>query len=143
MEGAHRVRGEGFFRVEGESMSRSKSLLQRVRSRLVRTGRARRANRAVESVVRATAEALEGRILLAGILSSDIRVTGERDFYSFDFAAPKRIYFDSLTNESRLRWSLDGPTGNVVSNRLFTQSDSVDIPNPVINIGAGTYTFTI
>src|SRR5437588_8336098 len=98
-------------------MNRTKSLMQR----LSRFGRARRADRVVDSVVRATAEALEQRLLLAGILASDIRVTGERDFYSFDFPAAKRLYFDALTNESRLRWSLDGPTGNVVSNRLFIQ----------------------
>src|SRR5882757_3485873 len=104
-------------------MKRSESLLKR----FSRFGRARRSHRVVDSVVKATAEALEQRLMLTGTLSSDIRVTGERDFYSFDFATPKKIYFDALTNQSRLRWSLDGPTGNIVNNRLFTQSDSIDI----------------
>jgi len=120
-------------------MKRSESLLKR----FSRFGRARRAHRVVDSVVKATAEALEQRLMLTGTLSSDIRVTGERDFYSFDFATPKKIYFDALTNQSRLRWSLDGPTGNIVSNRLFTQSDSIDVSNPVISVPAGTYSFTI
>ena len=81
-------------------------------------------------------------MLLAGILTSDIRVTGERDFYSFRLRHAQRI-IHALTNDSRLHWSLDGPTGNVVSNRPFTQSDSADIPNPIIPVGAGTYQFTI
>lgn len=119
-------------------MIRSRSLLQMLSRRLNQ----RRA-RALDTSVKAVAEALEQRVLLTGTLSSDIRVTGERDFYSFDFTTPKKLYFDALTNESRLRWSLDGPNGNVVSNRLFTQSDSVDISNPVINVGAGTYSVTI
>lgn len=120
-------------------MKRSKSFLRRWSEYRGN----KRANRALETVVKATAEALEQRLMFAGILSSDIRVTGERDFYSFDFPTPKLLYFDALTNESRLRWSLDGPNGNVVSNRLFTQSDSVDIGNPVISVPAGTYSFTI
>jgi hypothetical protein len=89
-------------------------------------------------------EALESRLMLAAVtISGDIRVTGESDSFNFNFATPRRLYFDSLTNSAQLRWSLDGPPGTIVSNRPFNQSDSADITNPVIRVGAGSHNLTV
>ena len=69
---------------------------------------------------------------------------GEQDRYTFTLAAPSRLYFDSLTNNANLRWSLSGPAGTPVSNRTFTTSDASGISgNPVLSLPAGAYTLTV
>jgi predicted RNA-binding protein associated with RNAse of E/G family len=88
-------------------------------------------------------EALEARRLLAVTVSGDIRVPGESDSFNFNFATPRRLYFDALTNESRLRWSLDGPGGAVVSGRAFTSSDAQSVNDPVVRVPAGSYSLTV
>ena len=88
-------------------------------------------------------EALELRVMLATTLTGAIDETGEQDFYTFSVAQDSRYYFDSLTNNSNLRWNLDGPSGNIVSNRGFNNSDGVDINNPALELPAGNYTLTI
>src|SRR5881227_1411771 len=88
-------------------------------------------------------EPLELRVMLAATLTGAIDETGEKDFYTFSVAQDARYYFDSLTNDSTLHWSLDGPSGNIVNNRSFTGSDSFDIANPVLELPAGNYTVAI
>ena len=69
---------------------------------------------------------------------------GEQDRYTFTLAAPSLLYFDSLTNNANLRWSLSGPSGTPVSNRTFTTSDGSGISgNPVLSLPAGAYTLTV
>ena len=68
----------------------------------------------------------------------------EQDRYTFSLAAPSLLYFDSLTNNANLRWSLTGPGGTPVSNRAFTGSDASGISgNPVLSLPAGAYTLTV
>jgi hypothetical protein len=94
--------------------------------------------------VRHAVEALEGRVLLSAVtVSGDIRVAGEHDSFNYNFATPRRLYFDSMTNTNDIRWSLVGPSGTLVNNRPFAQSDSVDIGNPVIFAPAGSYSLTV
>lgn len=64
-------------------------------------------------------EALEPRVLLSGNtvvprVDGRIDVPGEVDKYSFNLKNDVRIVFDSLTPNSNLQWSHDGPTGAVV-----------------------------
>src|SRR5262249_41301320 len=47
------------------------------------------------------------------------------------------------TNNAGLNWTLTGPGGPVVDQRLFTQSDSTDRDNPVLGLTAGSYTLTV
>src|SRR5262249_246876 len=70
---------------------------------------------------------------------------GQRDIYTFTLADAKQLYFDSLTNNSALTWSLAGPRGTVISNRAFTSSDSFDVGlgAPILDLVAGSYTLTI
>src|SRR6185312_14068492 len=53
------------------------------------------------------------------------------------------LYFDSLTNDASLNWTLTGPRGVEVPSRSFTASDSASISNPVLNLIAGNYTLTV
>lgn len=69
---------------------------------------------------------------------------GQQDSYTFDLAASALVYFDALTNNSGLQWSLAGPGGTAVSNRSFTASDGRFIAtNPVLALPAGAYTLTV
>src|SRR3990170_7535960 len=76
-------------------------------------------------------------------VSGAIAVQGEQDTYTFSLTNNYRLYFDSLTNNSGIRWSLTGPAGTLVSNRTFTTSDSIDIANPVLKLVAGDYQLTV
>ena len=60
-------------------------------------------------------------------------------------ANPAQLYFDSLTNDSSLSWTLTGPRGTEVSSRSFTSSDSDNFgsTNPVLNLIAGNYTLAV
>jgi hypothetical protein len=84
-------------------------------------------------------QALTPGSLVTGAISSP----GQRQQYTFTLASAARLYFDSLTNNSYLRWSLDGPAGNVVNLRTFTGSDGLSIGNPVLALPAGSYTLTV
>ncbi len=51
-------------------------------------------------------------------VSGAIATTGEQDDYTFTLTESKRIVFDSRTYTG-LMWNLDGPLGNVITNRQF------------------------
>ncbi|MCP5368563.1 MAG: LEPR-XLL domain-containing protein, partial [Hyphomicrobiales bacterium] len=92
-------------------------------------------------------ETLEPRVLLSADLipiQGEIEVPGEVDLYAFSLTEPKRVYFDSQTNTSNLKWTLTGPRGAEVTNRVFNESDAVDIGgNPVLDLVSGDYTLSI
>src|SRR5205085_11857624 len=73
----------------------------------------------------------------------NISPTGEQDNYTFTLANPATLYFDSLTNDNRLRRRLIRTAGTHISNRNFNQSDSVDISDPQLRLPAGSYTLTV
>src|SRR4051812_12240119 len=95
--------------------------------RMGQAGSRRHVGRAVGAAVRrwhagqagACAEPLESRTLLAVTVAGDIRLPGEQDSFSYNFATPRRLYFDSLTNDNRVNWTLVGPPGTVVDHRGF------------------------
>lgn len=82
-------------------------------------------------------------VTLGSVVSGAIASAGQRQQYTFSLGAPARLYFDALTNAPNLRWSLDGPLGNVVNSRAFTASDSQTIGNPVLKLISGAYTLTV
>jgi hypothetical protein len=70
--------------------------------------------------------------------------------YNFTLANPAHLYFDSLTNDSTLNWSLLGPTGTLVNQRSFASSDGLSYgqyfgssSDPVLNLNAGSYTLFV
>ncbi|MCP5367599.1 MAG: LEPR-XLL domain-containing protein, partial [Hyphomicrobiales bacterium] len=92
-------------------------------------------------------ETFEPRVLLSADLipiQGEIEVPGEIDRYAFSLTEPKRIYFDSQTNDGNLNWSLTGPQGTEVSQRSIQNSDSIDFTgNPVLDLASGDYTLSI
>ncbi|MFN0054155.1 MAG: putative Ig domain-containing protein [Planctomycetales bacterium] len=84
-------------------------------------------------------------LTLGTTVSDSIAVAGEQDKYLFTLASPSLLYFDALTNNGNLNWSLVGPAGAAVTNRQFTGSDggSFIFGNPVLNVVAGTYQLTL
>ncbi|MBN8495203.1 MAG: LamG domain-containing protein, partial [Burkholderiales bacterium] len=94
-------------------------------------------------------EAFEPRVLMAGDglvprIDGRIDVPGEVDRYSFTLAQDVRIVFDSLTNDSGMQWSLDGPDGRVVAPTAFNGSDSASRSGDTAPLlRAGSYTLSV
>src|SRR5262249_32247655 len=64
--------------------------------------------------------------------------------YAFTLPSASLLYFDALTSNFQLNWTLTGPAGNAVFLRSFNQSDATSTSaNPVLNLVAGDYTLTI
>src|SRR5439155_24253879 len=76
-------------------------------------------------------------------VTDSLAAVGEQDRYSFALSTASLLYFDALTNNANLTWTLTGPAGTAVNSRSFTQSDSGNIANPVLNLVAGNYTLTV
>ena len=53
-----------------------------------------------------------------------ISTAGQQDRFTFTLVAPSQLYFDSLTNNNYLNWSLIGPRGPVITQRNFNNSDA-------------------
>jgi hypothetical protein len=83
-------------------------------------------------------------LILDSQVNGAITQTGQQNLYTFSLASASQLYFDSLTNDGSLNWTLSGPRGTEVSSRNFTSSDSFSIgSDPVLNLVAGNYTLTI
>lgn len=94
-------------------------------------------------------ESLEKRLLLAAgtddadAIIGDITIPGERDTYTFSLATRGRYYFDSLTANGGMNWTLSGPRGTLVGGRPFASTDAHDFAQPVFEVDAGDYTLVI
>ena len=75
--------------------------------------------------------------VVAGVLTF-----GQKDIYRFTLSEETLLYFDSLTDDSRLRWTLVGPQGTVFSDKSMQSSDSAD-GTTIHTLAAGAYTLTI
>ncbi|MCP4925155.1 MAG: hypothetical protein GY916_04335, partial [Gammaproteobacteria bacterium] len=89
----------------------------------------------VQNVVNDTAT-----LSLGTTVSGDIAHTGQQDFYNFSLLEASRLYFDSQTNSSNLKWSLSGPRGLEVSTRGF---NSNDWGYSLLDLPMGDYTLTV
>src|SRR5207249_3779473 len=74
------------------------------------------------------------------VVSGAISTPGQLQIYNFTLPTRALVYFDSRTNQGTLRWSLDGPRGNVVNGRTF---NSPDAGNAVMDLAAGSYTLKV
>src|SRR4029079_13517385 len=59
-----------------------------------------------------------------------LREPGPRDTYTFTVTENSRPYFDALTNNGDVYYSLTGPRGQVIAQRSFTANSSFlsDLP---------------
>lgn len=80
-------------------------------------------------------------VAITDTISGTISTPGQRRFHSFNLAAPMRVLFDSLVNNS-LRWTLTGPSGMIVNQRSFDGSDSYE-QDALLNLVAGDYLIEI
>ena len=80
---------------------------------------------------------------LGSLVVGSVSTPGQSQRYTFTLGAPSRLNFDSMTNNGSLRWSLEGPTGNLVNTRGFTSSDSINFGSPVLYLPAGNYTLSV
>ena len=84
------------------------------------------------------------RSLWVAPVNGTIAAAGQLDHYVFTLATNAQLYFDSLTNNGNLQWSLNGPGGAAVTNRSFASSDgAVGGINPILPLPAGTYALTV
>lgn len=82
-------------------------------------------------------------LILGSTVNGNLTTAGQQDHYIFTLAANAQLYFDSLTNNSNIQWSLSGPIGTAVSNRSFTASDDGTVSNPALELPAGNYILTV
>ena len=81
-------------------------------------------------------------LVLGDLVNGALAVPGEQDRYTFTLPTAAVLFFDSLSNNAQLSWSLTGPSGTIVSNRNVTGSDAVN-GNPVLVLTAGDYALTL
>ena len=84
-------------------------------------------------------------LTLGAVKNGTISTSGQQDSYVFTIATAASLYFDSLTSDGSLTWSLSGPRGAEVNSRSFQSSDdgSFSSSNPVLNLIAGNYVLTV
>lgn len=70
-------------------------------------------------------------------INGDIDHPGQVDRHTFSLATPTRVFVDLLENASSTRWSLEGPSGTVVSPRTFTSNELY------LHLPAGDYALVV
>ncbi|RUY68488.1 LEPR-XLL domain-containing protein, partial [Mesorhizobium sp. M7A.F.Ca.CA.001.09.2.1] len=92
-------------------------------------------------------EALEPRLLLSADfmpVHGSIDVPGETDQFTFNISEDTRIYFDALTSDGHLAWSLTGPHGTEVPGIAITNSDGQSgAATSALDLVAGDYTLSV
>lgn len=81
-------------------------------------------------------------LALDATIAGEITTPGQAHRYAFTLAAERRVYFDALTSSSNLRWSLSGPTGEIVNELPLTSSDALSA-FAVRTLPAGAYVLTL
>ncbi|HNI80523.1 MAG TPA: CARDB domain-containing protein, partial [Rhodocyclaceae bacterium] len=83
-------------------------------------------------------------LTLDSTVNGTLAIPGQTDQFSFHLAQDTRVYFDSLTANSSLTWTLAGASGSVVSrNFYYSDSDGLGGTNPFMLLRAGDYTLTV
>ncbi len=77
------------------------------------------------------------------VREGSLAVDGQVDSYAFTLAESKLLYFDALTNNSTLQWSLNRSLGTLVDGMSFTATDASNNPSPVLDLPAGTYQLNV
>jgi hypothetical protein len=80
---------------------------------------------------------------LNATIDGSIDVPGESNSYTFDLTSDRQLYFDSLTNDGNVHWTLTGPLGTAVNATSFANSDWFSEPLSQLRLPAGSYTLTV
>ncbi|WP_442506615.1 hypothetical protein SH528x_005469 [Novipirellula sp. SH528] len=82
-------------------------------------------------------------LTLGSVVAGDILLTGEQDSYTFTLGAASRLYFDSLSSEGNITWTLTGPAGIKVNSR-YLENDYYDYGyESALSLIAGDYQLVI
>src|SRR5262249_31800144 len=68
---------------------------------------------------------------------------GQQNVYTFTIGQKERVYFDSLTNNGDLNWTLSGPQGMVVAPSAFNAGDVSTYQVQALDLLPGEYTLTV
>ena len=79
---------------------------------------------------------------LGQTVDASLDVKGQRDTHTFTLTEAKRVYFDVLTNNTSLYWTLTGPLGAVVSGRNFGNTDAAN-GRSIMDLAPGDYSVTV
>jgi hypothetical protein len=83
-------------------------------------------------------------LALDNVVSSTIATPGVPETYIFDLATDKQLYFDSLTNDDNVRWTLTSQIGTIIDNASFAYSDWLFYePLSQLKLPAGQYQLSI
>lgn len=88
---------------------------------------------------------VQAPLTLNATTSGTIAKPGQRDTYIFTLAAPTSVYFDSLSDDANLTWSLTGPRGVERGPTAFNASDAgaAGTTGSVLNLVAGDYRLNV
>lgn len=94
-------------------------------------------------------ETLEPRVLLSGdinpaalTVAGTIATVGQQDHYQFSVEETRRVVFDSLTDRSDISWNLEGPNGQQITQRAFSNSDYFR-SSAAFDLAPGQYQLTV
>ncbi|MEL7521568.1 MAG: putative Ig domain-containing protein, partial [Cyanobacteria bacterium J06553_1] len=85
-----------------------------------------------------TPDELDMALQLNTTVTATIGEKGEKDIYTFSLSERSFLYFDSLTDEGSLNWTLSGPAGVEIDRLSFNRADFT-----VIEAIAGDYSLVI
>lgn len=77
-------------------------------------------------------------LALDTVYQGTVATPGQRHFYTFTLADTKRVHFQSLTNQTNIRWTLSGPSGEVQPGVAFSPGSWSNYTLP-----AGEYQLTV
>ncbi len=80
-------------------------------------------------------------LVLGATVNGDISTPGEQDLYTFTLAADTLAAFDDLITDGNLKWSLVGPSGEVLTDQYFIYSDGYN--GTPFHLVAGDYQLTV
>ncbi|MCA9039548.1 MAG: hypothetical protein KDA65_04295, partial [Planctomycetaceae bacterium] len=100
----------------------------------------------VEVISQGTDTSSPAPLDLSQVVSGNISASLEQDTFTFTLGSGGLYYFDAITDNGPVRWSLSGSTsGSVVTNRTFASSNANDVADGdvILDLAADTYTLTI
>ncbi|MEZ6044196.1 MAG: hypothetical protein R3C11_01150 [Planctomycetaceae bacterium] len=100
----------------------------------------------VEVISQGTDTSSPAPLDLSQVVSGNISASLEQDTFTFTLGSGGLYYFDAISDNGPVRWSLTGSTsGSVVTNRTFTTSNANDVADgdAILDLAADTYTLTI
>jgi len=85
----------------------------------------------------------QSMLILGNTVNGSIAYAGQRVLYRFTLSESKQLYFDSLTKNNDLNWTLEGPRGTVASRSFYSADATSLVGLATYDLMAGDYTLII